>query len=163
MSSATRFQKYKFGLLVAQAGLASAAHAAPPPCPIEAPALARLRAEHAAMDAAGVACLDALDATRAERDRCTTLAVGRLADLAGAAAAQVDHLEALTQALDRPPEAVATARPWALVGLGGALVAGTAVGASALGASTSEMAGATLGAAAVGAAVAMVVTWATGG
>ena len=132
----------------------AAAYAAPP-CPIEAPALARLRSEHAAMNAAGLACLTALDAARAERDRCTVAAATAAdtfaRDLASAAAS-------LDAALAAPVPA--KRRPWALAAVGGAVAAGAAGAVVALDGGALEAAGAGLGAALVAAGVVAVVTWA---
>lgn len=136
-----------------------AAHAAPP-CPIEAPALTRLRSEHAQMNAAGLACLQALDGARAERDRCTvaaaTAADACARDLASAAAA----LDAAQAALAAPVPDRAPGRPWALVGLGGVAAAGAAGAVVALEGGAVEAVGAGLGAALVAAGVVAVVAWA---
>lgn len=133
----------------------------PPACPIEAPALAKLRAEHAAMNAGGLACLKALDATRAERDQCHVAAEAALDDLARELAESAEALDAAGAALAVPVPQAEPGRPWALVGLGGlAGVAGATVAAG-LESGTVEVAGAGLGAAAVAVAVAAVVAWAT--
>lgn len=149
---------------VVKAQPVSPADTLPAPCPIEAPALARLRAEHAAMDRAGVACLQALDAARADRDRCQVAAEAALDDLArelAEASAQLDAAGAALAAPLPPPEASA-GRPWALVALGGVVVAGAAGAAAALDAGPVEVAGVGLGVAAVAAGVAAVVAWAVG-
>jgi hypothetical protein len=138
---------------------AVAAHAAPP-CPIDAPALARLRSEHAQMNAAGLACLQALDGARSERDRCNvaaaTAADACARDLATAAAS----LDAAQAALAAPVPEPAQRRPWALVGFGGLAAAGAAGAAVAFDAGALEAAGAGIGAALVAAGVVAIVAWA---
>jgi hypothetical protein len=132
------------------------------PCPIEAPALARLRSEHAQMNAAGLACLTALDAARADRDRCHVAADAALDDMARDLAEAGAALDAAQAALAAPVPApvVEGGRPWALVGLGGAVAAGAAGVAAAFDAGPVEAAGIGLGAAALAAGVAAVVAWA---
>lgn len=129
--------------------------AAAEPCPIEAPALARLRAEHAAMDRAGVACLRALDGARGERDRCRAEAAAELDRMARELAEAGARLDA---AAVPPPGPVV--RPWALVGIGGLVAAGGALGASAAGADTEGSIIAAAGAAAGAALLAAALTWA---
>lgn len=141
-----------FALLASTA----AAYAAPP-CPIEAPALARLRSEHAAMDAAGLACLTALDAARSERDRCTVAAATAADAFARDLASGAASLDAAQTALALRVE---PGRPWALVAIGGAVAAGAAGAVVALEGGAVEAAGAGLGAALVAAGLAAVVAWA---
>ena len=105
-----------------------AAHAAPP-CPIDAPALERLRSEHAAMNAGGLACLAALDAARAERDQVALASTQALDDLARELAASAAALDAAQAALAAPMPEPAAGRPWAFILIGGTVAAGGALGA----------------------------------
>lgn len=141
--------------------LASTAGAKPAPCPIEAPALAKLRSEHAAMNAAGVACLQALDATRAERDRCSIGASEALDDMArdlaeAGAALDAAHV-ALATPVQPPPSGL---RPWVLVAASGALAGGVAMGARAMDLEAEGMAIATAGAVAGATLLALAFQWA---
>lgn len=134
-----------------------AAHAAPP-CPIDAPALDRLRSEHAAMNTAGLACLKALDAARAERDQVALAATQALDDLARELAASAAALDAAQAALAAPAPEPAQGRPWAFILIGGTVAAGATAGAhvadlDTLG-SVSAVAGAVAGAALISAAIA---------
>jgi len=111
-----------------------------------------LREQHAAMDAAGMACLDALDDVRGDLSACRVLSVGRLDAVAVA-------LDAQSAAL-RLAEAQPQLRAWAFAAVGGGLAAGVAIGADAAGLTTTQAAAATLGAAALGAAIAGFIQWA---
>jgi hypothetical protein len=144
---------------LAFAVVVGAAHAAPP-CPIDASALERLRSEHAAMNAAGLACLAALDAARAERDQVALAATQALDDLARELAASAAALDAAQAALAAPFPEPAHGRPWAFLIIGGAVGSGAALGAHAadLGALGSI---ATVGGAVAGAALlAAAISWA---
>jgi hypothetical protein len=146
---------------LAFAVVVGAAHAAPPACPINAAALERLRSEHAAMNAAGLACLAALDAARAERGRVALAATQALDDLARELAASAAALDAAQAALAAPVVAPREpGRPWAFIIIGGAVGSGAALGAQAadLGALGSI---ATVGGAVAGAALlAAAISWA---
>ena len=100
------------------------------PCPIDAAALERLRSEHSAMNAGGLACLKALDAARAERDRVALAATQALDDLARELAASAAALDAAQAALTAPVVAPREpGRPWAFILIGGTVAAGGALGA----------------------------------
>jgi len=113
---------------LAFAVVVGAAHAAPP-CPIDAAALERLRSEHSAMNAGGLACLKALDAARAERDQVALAATQALDDLARELAASAAALDAAQVALAAPVPEPAQGRPWAFILIGGTVAAGGALGA----------------------------------
>lgn len=166
MTTASRFQNYKFGLaalMLACCQPAPVVAQPAPPCPIEAPALSRLRSEHAAMNAAGVACLQALDETRAERDRCGVASAEALDHMARDLAEAGAALDAAQRALAAPvPPPAGASRPWALVALGGVAAAGASTVAAALDAGPMEVGAVGIGAAALAAGVAAVVAWATG-
>jgi hypothetical protein len=141
-----------------------AAHAEPvspadalPPCPIDAATLDRLRSEHVAMNAGGLACLKALDAARAERDQVVLAATQALGDLARELAASAAALDAAQAALAAPMPEPAAGRPWAFILIGGTVAAGAALGAhvadlDTLG-SVSAVAGVVVGAALISAAI----------
>lgn len=137
--------------------LAAMARAEPPACPIEAPALARLRAEHAAMNAAGVACLSALDAARVDRDRCITRADAAVADLARELAEASAQLDAAAVALVAP---VPAARPWAFVVVGGGVAAAGGAVAHLAGAEARDVLLAAAGSAAGAALLTAALAWA---
>jgi hypothetical protein len=141
---------------LAFAVVVGAAHAAPP-CPINAAALERLRSEHSAMNAGGLACLTALDAARAERDQVALAATQALGDLARELAASAAALDAAQAALAAPAPEPAAGRPWAFILIGGAVAAGATIGAhvadlDTLG-SVSAVAGVVVGAALISAAI----------
>jgi hypothetical protein len=141
---------------LAFAVVVGAAHAAPL-CPIDSATLDRLRSEHAAMNAAGLACLKALDAARAERDRVALAATEALGDLARELAESAQALDAAQAALAAPAPAQVQGRPWAFILIGGTVAAGATIGAhvadlDTLG-SVSAVAGVVVGAALISAAI----------
>ena len=123
------------------------------PCP-DAGEVAALREQHAQMDAAGVACLDALDVARAERDRCAVQAAGKLDALAVAMDAQAAALRAAHEA-ERP-----AVRPWVFVAVGGVVAGVAAIGAHAADMEAEGMAIATAGAVAGATLLALAYSWA---
>lgn len=144
---------------LAIAAVAGAAHAAPS-CPIDAPAIERLRSEHAAMNAAGLACLRALDAARAERDEVALAATQALDDLARELAASAAALDAAQAALAAPAPEPATGRPWAFILIGGAIGSGAALGAHVADLDAPGRVSAVAGVVAAAALISAAISWA---
>jgi hypothetical protein len=110
------------------------------------------------MNAAGLACLKALDAARAERDRVALAATQALDDLARELAASAAALDAAQAALTAPVVAPREpGRPWAFILIGGTVAAGGALGAHVADldapGSVSAVAGVVVGAALISAAI----------
>jgi hypothetical protein len=131
-----------------------------PPCPIDAAALDRLRSEHSAMNAAGLACLAALDAARAERDQVALAATQALDDLARELAASAAALDAAQAALAAPAPEPAQGRPWAFILIGGTVAAGGALGAHVADLDTPGRVSAVAGVVAAAALISAAISWA---